>query len=45
MGAELILDFTLEHPEMVLSLVIISGASGGFEMQVEPPSRLWRCCR
>jgi 2-hydroxy-6-oxonona-2,4-dienedioate hydrolase len=40
MGAELILDFTLEHPEMVLSLVTISGAPGGFEMQGEPPSEI-----
>lgn len=40
MGAETIIDFTLEHPEMVLSLVIISGVPGGFEMQGEPPSQL-----
>lgn len=40
MGAEMIIDFTLEHPEMVSSLVIISGTPGGFEMQGEPPSEI-----
>ena len=39
-GAETIIDFTLEHPEMVVSLVLISGVPGGFEMQGEPPSQL-----
>jgi pimeloyl-ACP methyl ester carboxylesterase len=40
MGGEMILDFALEHPEMVLSLVIISGVPGGFEMQGKPPDEI-----
>lgn len=40
MSAQMIIDFALEHPEMVLSLVIISGVPGGFEMQGEPPSQI-----
>ena len=40
MGGEMAIDFTLEHPEMVLSLVIVSGTPGGFEMQGEPPSQI-----
>jgi 2-hydroxy-6-oxonona-2,4-dienedioate hydrolase len=39
-SAEMIIDFTLEHPEMILSLITISGTPGGFEMQCEPPSQL-----
>jgi pimeloyl-ACP methyl ester carboxylesterase len=40
LGGEMAIDFTLEHPEMVLSLVIVSGAPGGFDMQGEPPSEI-----
>jgi len=40
MGGEMAIDFTLEHPEMVLSLVIVSGTPGGFEMKGEPPSQI-----
>lgn len=40
MGGEMAIDFTLEHPEMVLSLVIVSGTPGGFKMQGEPPVQL-----
>ncbi|MGB9940022.1 alpha/beta fold hydrolase [Methanosarcina sp.] len=40
MGAEMAIDFTLEHPEMVKSLIIVSGTPGGFEMQGEPPSQV-----
>jgi pimeloyl-ACP methyl ester carboxylesterase len=40
MGGEMAIDFTLEHPEMVLSLVIVSGTPGGFEMQGEPPTQI-----
>ena len=37
MGGEIAIDFALEHPEMVLSLVVVSGTPGGFETQGEPP--------
>jgi pimeloyl-ACP methyl ester carboxylesterase len=37
MGGEYVIDLTLEHPEMVLSLIIVSTAPSGFEMQGEPP--------
>jgi pimeloyl-ACP methyl ester carboxylesterase len=40
MGGEIVLDFTLEHPEMVVSLAIVSGTPSGFEMQGEPPAQL-----
>lgn len=40
MGGETVIDFTLKHPEMVLSLVVVSGIPGGFEMRGEPPSEL-----
>lgn len=40
MGGETAIDFTLEHPEMVLSLVVVSGIPGGFEMRGEPPSEI-----
>jgi pimeloyl-ACP methyl ester carboxylesterase len=40
MGGQMVIDFTLEHPEMVLSLVIVSGTPGSFEMQGEPPSQI-----
>ena len=37
LGGEIILDFYLEHPEMVKALVLVSTVPGGFEMQGEPP--------
>lgn len=37
MGGEISLDFTLEHPELVSKLVLVSTAPSGFEMQGEPP--------
>lgn len=40
MSGEIAIDFTLEHPEMVLSLVIVSGTPSGFEMKGEPPSQV-----
>lgn len=40
MGGQMVIDFTLEHPEMVSSLIIINGTPGGFEMQGEPPSQV-----
>ncbi|KKG56813.1 alpha/beta fold hydrolase [Methanosarcina mazei] len=40
MGGETVIDFTLEHPEMVLSLTVVSGIPGSFEMTGEPPSEI-----
>jgi len=40
MGGETAIDFTLEHPEMVLSLIVVSATPGGFEMRGAPPSQL-----
>jgi pimeloyl-ACP methyl ester carboxylesterase len=40
LGGEITIDFTLEYPEIVKSLIIVSGTPGGFEMQGEPPSQL-----
>lgn len=40
MGGETAIDFTLERPEMVLSLIVVSGIPGGFEMRGDPPSQL-----
>ena len=37
MSGEIALDLTLEHPEMVAALVLVSAVPGGFEMQGEPP--------
>ena len=37
MGGEISLDFTLEHPEMVTKLVLVSATPSGFQMQGEPP--------
>lgn len=40
MGGEISIDFTLEYPEMVSALIVVSTAPGGFEMQGEPPPNL-----
>lgn len=40
MGGETAIDFTLEYPEMALSLIVVSGIPGGFEMRGEPPSQV-----
>lgn len=40
LGGELALDFTLETPERVAGLVLVSATPGGFEMQGEPPALL-----
>lgn len=40
MGGQMVIDFTLEHPEMVSSLIIVNGIPGGFQMQGEPPSQI-----
>jgi pimeloyl-ACP methyl ester carboxylesterase len=37
LGGEVIIDFTLEQPDMVMTLVPVSAVPGGFEMQGEPP--------
>ena len=46
MGGEIAIDFTLEYAEMAVSLVIVSGTLGGFEMHGKNRHlRFWRCCR
>lgn len=40
MGGEIAIDFTLEHAEMAVSLVIVSGTLGGSEMHGKPPSQV-----
>jgi pimeloyl-ACP methyl ester carboxylesterase len=40
MGGETIMDFALEYPEMVASLVVVSAVPSGFEMQGEPPAMM-----
>ncbi len=40
MGATIILDFALEHPERVDALVLVSGVPGGFKLQGEAPPEL-----
>lgn len=40
MCGEIAIDFTLEHAEVAVSLVIISGIPGCFEMHDEPPSQV-----
>lgn len=40
LGGGAVLDFALEHPEMVLGLVMVSTVPGGFEFQGEPPAEL-----
>lgn len=40
MGGETAIDFTLEHPEMVKSLTVVSGIPGSFDMKGEPPSEI-----
>lgn len=40
MGGTTVIDFTLEHPEMVKTLIAVSAAPSGFEMQGEPPPHL-----
>ncbi len=37
MSGAIMLDFTLEHPEVVSTLVLVSSIPVGFEMQGEPP--------
>jgi 2-hydroxy-6-oxonona-2,4-dienedioate hydrolase len=40
MSGEIILDFALEHPEMVSALVVVSTVPSGFELRGEPPRYL-----
>lgn len=40
MGGEMMLDFTLEHPEKVLALVTVNSTPSDFEMQGEPPAEI-----
>jgi 2-hydroxy-6-oxonona-2,4-dienedioate hydrolase len=40
MSGEIVLDFTLEHPEMVSTLIVVSAVPSGFEMRGEPPQLL-----
>jgi pimeloyl-ACP methyl ester carboxylesterase len=37
MSGEIMLDFSLEHPEMVSALIVVSAVPSGFELQGEPP--------
>lgn len=40
MSGATVIDYTLEHPERVLSLIALSAVPNGFEMQGEPPAEL-----
>src|SRR5690349_18127366 len=40
MGGEIVIDYTLEHPERVLSLIPVSAVPSGFQMQGKPPDEL-----
>lgn len=37
LGGTTVLDFTLDYPEKVLGLILVSATPGGFELQGEPP--------
>jgi pimeloyl-ACP methyl ester carboxylesterase len=40
MGGTIMLDFALEHPEMVAALVIVSAAPSGYQPEGDPPPEL-----
>lgn len=40
MNGEVMLDFALEHPEMVRSVVTVDGVPSGFQMQGDPPPHM-----
>ena len=40
MGGMTVIDFAVEHPEMVASLVLVAAALSGFEMRGEPPAQV-----
>ena len=39
-GGEVVIDYTLEHPERVAALITVNASLSGFEMQGEPPPQL-----
>lgn len=39
-GGEVVIDFTLEHPERVAALIPVASSLSGFEMQGEPPPQI-----
>ncbi len=41
MGGMTVIDFALEHPEMIKSLVLVSSALSGYPYQGEPPQVIW----
>ena len=40
MSGTIMLDFALEHPELVSALVVVSGDPSGFELEGDPPAEL-----
>jgi pimeloyl-ACP methyl ester carboxylesterase len=40
MGGETMIDFAIEHPEMVSALITVNSTPSGFEMQGEPPAEI-----
>lgn len=40
MGGEVMLDYTLEHPDQVAALVLVNSVPSGFEMQGPPPPEI-----
>jgi pimeloyl-ACP methyl ester carboxylesterase len=40
MGGMTVIDFGMEHPEMITSLVLVAAALSGFEMHGEPPEQV-----
>jgi pimeloyl-ACP methyl ester carboxylesterase len=40
MGGTTVIDFVLDHPEMVSSLIAVSATPSGFEMKGEPPPEM-----
>ncbi len=40
MGGEMVIDYALEHPERVKSLIAVSAVPGGFQMQGKPPDEI-----
>jgi pimeloyl-ACP methyl ester carboxylesterase len=41
LGGTIMLDFALEHPQMVSALILVSSAPGGFQLQGEPPPNIF----
>jgi pimeloyl-ACP methyl ester carboxylesterase len=40
MSGEIVIDFTLDHPDMVSALIAVSATPSGFELKGEPPPHL-----